>query len=159
MIIFCLLTQVHSQVLSAYCSHKSLMVLLYNRCINAPYDLISHLEFTYAEKDTIGDGRLKHVAEARQNADDLQFLNLFKQAVIHYLNGLGHPNHPFVQQLLSCCSGHLPLQRRLDDQHFLDALRSRLLLYGALGSTLVPSQPTWIIEVSSAFTLILSCLI
>ncbi|OSC97351.1 hypothetical protein PYCCODRAFT_1471873 [Trametes coccinea BRFM310] len=113
------------------------LTFLYDRQLKDVADLIAHLEFKTAAKSGHAAWLSDGDSDASIDDADWDVINedLFAMRLFEYLRGIGHPNHPYIQELVAPEA----IAAAADDT----LLRARAFLQMMSGSDLLPANPDW----------------
>ncbi|KAJ3010068.1 hypothetical protein NUW54_g885 [Trametes sanguinea] len=131
-------------------STRDHLAFLYDRQLKDVDDLIAHLEFKPAAKP--GHAAWLSDGDSDTSIDDADWdvinEDLFMMRLREYLRGKGHPNHPYIQELVA----PEVIAAAADDE----LLRARAFLQMMSGSDLLPADPNWKLKVRRA-TCVMLC--
>ena len=107
--------------------------LSYTRHAKTPDDIIRHIAFPSAPS-------FSHREQALETIDpDYQdYQAMFQAAMLRYLHGVGHPDHPSIHAILGDNEA-VSLAGIATEA----TLRCNLLLIAMTGCDLIPSDPMW----------------
>ncbi|KAI0664123.1 hypothetical protein C8Q70DRAFT_930172 [Cubamyces menziesii] len=132
----CILAPGSSLAMTFHGRSRDYLAFMYDRRVTDADQLISHIQFKSGVKPvTI----LDHDWDDSSPLDDASWdtinEDLFKTHLLAYLQGHGHPNHPYIQAILS--------PAMIAAAHGDSSLRARGFLQLMSGSELFPVDPQW----------------
>jgi hypothetical protein len=107
----------------------ALIAAMYNRRVDSVGDVLDHIHYNIVTSATDGTTPL--------------FLELFKRRLKRYLEGTGHPSHPFIE------SSGLANEYENDMDSGSSVLRAQCFLLACTESDLLPVNDDFKIEVSA----------
>jgi len=114
----------------------ALIATMYNRRVNSISDVLDHICYDI-------------VASAADGTTPL-FLELFKRRLKRYMEGTGHPPHPFIH------SSGLANEYEIDRDQSSSVLRAQHFLLACTESDLLPADDHFKIKVSSSSLVLIS---